>query len=242
MADLVVSDIAALKIAASIDAMTLLIGKIDLANIAMVSTTFGVAAAKIPGTIPAILAGQAGTQSDILKAISAQTEAIDNLSLAVGKVAASVESITTAAANIQYTMAQQLTTQQLAVSNQVKNNKFQQLTTNAALVRAELPPTEVKPDDMKTAVVNGFQDISLIKAQTIVTSYVSDTITNGTTEGLKIGQAWVAQTAFGKFLTSYTTEAKLSAQIIFADEKTKAKLVLARDQIRTARQTGGSAN
>lgn len=236
-----VSEAAALKIAASVDALTALLTTNQAANVAMVTSTFGVAAAKIPGTIPAVLSAQSGHQLSILKAIGEQTKAINNLSLSVGKVAQGTESVVTAAANIQYTLSQQLTTAQFAAADQIKNNKFQQKTTNASLERAGLPPTEVKAEDMKDAVKQGFEDISVIRAQSTIISYGTATLTEAATEGLKISQAWVAQTAFGKFLTSYTTEAKISAQLIFAEGEAKQKLEEALAAVRDLRQTGGAS-
>lgn len=238
MPDIVVSDIAAIKIAASVEALTLALGEIALLRNTLQESTFGSTAAAIPGTIPSILAGQSATQSDILKLIKAQTESLNKMQLAIGGVASSVQTITTAAANIQYTLNQQLTTQQFMAADQIKNNKFQQMATNASLERAELPPIEVKPDDMKSAIVNGFNDISVIKAQSTVIDYASNALTSAATEGFKISQQWVAQTAVGKFLSSYAAEYEIQAKILFAKEDAKAELIQQLATIRTARANG----
>lgn len=242
MAEVVVSEVAATAIAGAITAQTTANQANLVLLLASLEKQFGPAATKIPGTIPAILAGQLGTSSDILKSINAQTEAIEKLTLAMGKVASSVESITTAAANIQYTANQQLVTTQLAVADQLNNNKFQQLTTNAALERAELPPTEVKPDELKVSVTNAVSNVGVVQAQVAATSYITDSLSKGATEGLRISQEWVAQSAFGKFISSYYAEAKVQGQLLFAEEKAKAKLIEARDAIRAARQTAGSSS
>jgi hypothetical protein len=241
MPDIVVSDIAAMKIAASIDALTLFQTENVLTTAALVGTTFGVAASRIPGTIPAILATQAATQSDILKLIDAQTKSLNKMQLAIGGLSQSVQTVTTAAANIQYTLNQQLTTQQFMAADQIKNNKFQQMATNASLERAKLPTIEVKPDDMKTAIVTGFNDISVIKAQATVIDYASNAITSAATEGFKISQQWVAQTAVGKFISSYAAEYEIQAKLIFAKDDAKAELIKQLDDIRTARNTAGAS-
>jgi DNA polymerase III alpha subunit (gram-positive type) len=241
MPDIVVSDIAAQKIAASIDILTAAIGEISLVQNALQESTFGSTARGIPGTIPAILVAQAATHTDMLNAMGAQTKAINQVQQSIGNLGSELGKVTTAAANMQYIMTQQLITTEFMASDQIKNNKFQQLTTNAALERANLPKTEVKPDDMKTAVVNGFQDISVIRAQSTVISYASNAVTSAATEGLKITQTWAAQTALGKYLALYKQEAELSYQIMFAEGEAKRLLTEQRNAIRTARQTGGAS-
>lgn len=241
MPDIVVSDIAAQKIAASIDLLTVAIGEISVLQNTLMETTLGSTASQIPGTIPALLSAQVGTQGKILEAIGAQTKAINQIQQAVGNLGLSVDKVTTAAGNMQYIMTQQLVTTEFMASDQIKNNKFQQLTTNAALERANLPKTEVKPDDMKTAVVNGFQDISVIRAQSTVISYASNAVTSAATEGLKITQTWAGQTALGKYLASYKKEAEIAYQIMFADDEAKKKLNEQLDAIRRARKTGDAS-
>ena len=225
MPDIVVSEVAAQAIAAAITAQTTADKANTLALTLAMEKYFGTSAttASAGGLVAAVTAGSA-TQSQILNAINAQTKAINELSLAVGKVAASVESITNAAANIQVTMTQQLTTQQLQAADQIKNSKFQQQTTNAALKRADLPETVVAPDEMKKSISNAVTDIGVIKAQTAATSYLTDTISETSARALKISTEWIASTAFAKWIKDEYAIRKLQAEALFADKEAKAKI------------------
>lgn len=236
MVDVVVSDLAAQQIATAITTASAAQVAATTTQNVMLEKLFGATATTAsPGGITAASTAAAKSVGDLLAKMDAQTKAINELTVAMGKVASSVETITTAAANMHYTQTQMLTTQQLAVSDQIKNNKFNQLTTNAALTRAELPPTEVKPEEMKTTITNGVKDIGVIKLETLASNTISETLSDTAAKGIKISQEWVAQTAFGKWITSYYAEAKVQAQILFADGEAKAKLETDLKTMRDAR-------
>lgn len=236
MVDVVVSEVAATQIATAVTAASAANVAAMTAHNLILEKLFGTTATVAsPGGITAATTASAASIGDLLSKMDSQTKAINELTVAMSKVASSVETITTAAANIQYTMTKQLTTQQLQAADQIKNNKFQQITTNAALERAELPPTEVKPTDMKTSIINGVNEISVINLQTTATNVITETLADSTVKGLKISQEWIAQSAFGKWITSYYGEAKIQAQLLFADGQTKDKLETQLKTIRNAR-------
>lgn len=236
MAEVVVSEVAATSIATAITAQTSADKAAQILLFAELEKLFGSAAstASPGGLVAAVTAGSA-TQAQLLEAMNAQTKAIDEMSLAIGKVAASIETITTAAANIQYTMNQQLVTSQIVASDQINNNKFQQQTTNAALARADLPETKVEPDDMKTSIATAVENVSVVQAQAAATSYITDSISKGATEGLRISTEWVASTAFAKWIKDEYAIRKLQAEALFADKTAKAKIEESIAKIRNAR-------
>lgn len=208
------------------------------ANTAMLEKLFGSAAstASVNG-ITAAAINSAGGIKDIGASINGQTKAVQDLTTATTKISNSVEVLTRAAATIQYTMTQQLTTQQLMAADQIKNNQFQQVTTNAALQRANLPPTEVPRSAYLQQVTNAVQDISIVKAQTFATNLITESLTDAGTKGFTIAQAWVVESAFGKWVSSYYSEAKLQAQILFADDTAKITLREQLAEIRSRRLT-----
>ena len=123
MPDLVVSDVAAQAIAAAITAQTTALGGIATANVAQQEALFGKTAVTMsPGGLTAATTRLASHLEAVLGAVNAQTKAVNELNMAVAKVAGSIETLTSAAASIQFTMTKKLTTQKLAVSDQLKNN------------------------------------------------------------------------------------------------------------------------
>ena len=185
----------------------------------------------------------AGTASANLQAISQlmikQNDAIRELQMATGAVSKSVETLTGAVGTIQYTMTKGLINSQLATADQIVANKFNQATTNAALERAELPPTEVKPEALGKQVADTYTTVNVMEAQARVIGAVTSAVDNATAEGLATGKKWVLDSAFGQWATKQFGEAKLAFASIFAKEKAEEIL---KDAKLTVVNTKGNPN
>lgn len=89
----------------------------------------------------------------------------------------------------------QTTTAQLAYIDQVKNNSFNQKTTNAALERANLPPTVVTTGDLQNMVTSTVTDVANLNLQSQVVSATNYGI--AAAQGYAIEQSkWLIQKAW----------------------------------------------
>lgn len=224
MSEPVVSDAAAKAIALSVEKAATAITAAISGHAATMNLTLGANSTNFPDSLPSVAQASASNLGYIHSAIQAQTEQIVNLTVAVGKISNSLDILTKAAGTMAYTSIQSLNTQQLAYADQVKNNKFNQKTTNAALERANLPPTEVQPEEFKKEVADRVVDLGTIKAQNAAVDVIQSTVTEYTKAGFEMATKWVAESAFGKWVQDYYAEAKVQVQLLYADEKTKAKL------------------
>lgn len=73
-------------------------------------------------------------------------------------------------------LGQAVAVQTLAVAEQIKNNKFTQTATNAALTRSKLPPVVVQPADAQTAVTEAITSAGTVSAQAAASGFVTNTI------------------------------------------------------------------
>ena len=85
-------------------------------------------------------------------------------------------------------VASGVTTQQIAVTDQINNNKFNQTTTNAALERADLPPTEVTSGDLLETTQKTITDVTQFKGQIYAAGLVESSLSTGITWGVQQGQ------------------------------------------------------
>ena len=73
-------------------------------------------------------------------------------------------------------LGQGVALQAISIAEQIKNNKFTQTATNAALTRSNLPPVVVQPTDVQTAVSESITSAGTVQAQAAATGFVSSTI------------------------------------------------------------------
>jgi hypothetical protein len=73
-------------------------------------------------------------------------------------------------------LGQAVAVQTLAVAEQIKNNKFTQTATNAALTRSKLPPVVVQPADAQQAIAESITSAGTVSAQAAATGFVTNTI------------------------------------------------------------------
>jgi len=166
-----VSDAAAMAIAAAIKEQTVQQLALYETFIAYLDLNFGKSATAIPGSPAAVSRMEAQAVNDIAVLLA---EMIDQQK----KLTASVQVLQSSLGNISANVAAGVTTQQLAVADQIKNNQFQQQTTNAALERAELPPTVVQPTAIKQSIENAVTDTLVVKSQVKASALVEEQITS----------------------------------------------------------------
>lgn len=151
---------------------------------------WGSAGLAIPGSPISMMQVQAQSLNDMASMMATMMENQKAMT-------ANIQIIQTALAGLTVHVANGVTTQQVAVADQIKNNKFSQQTTNAALERAELPPTVVTPGDLLTTIQSTVSDVTMLKAQTEAASLVETTLTKGITWTIAQGtdlvsKAWIS--------------------------------------------------
>jgi hypothetical protein len=143
-----------------------------LAQTLWMTNNLGVTGLKTPGSFISQLSVVADSLNDTTVILSEMLEKQKELVAQLGSIQTSLNAVSTQ-------LASGVTTQQMAVADQIKSNKFQQLNTNAALARADLPPIEVKPADMGESISSAIQDIGAIKIQTTASQLVESNISAG---------------------------------------------------------------
>jgi hypothetical protein len=104
------------------------------------------------------------------------------------KMVSAIEVIQTALAGVNSQVAAGVTTQQLALSDQIKANKFKQQTTNESLKRAGLPETEVAEESFLESTKEMIDNTLTLKTQISFASLVERQLS----DAIK----WIATTMF----------------------------------------------
>lgn len=230
-----VSDNAALAIAAAIREQTAVHSKISttldlILTQATAMNTFneknwGTTGLATPGS-PVILSQvTAESVSDIASLLGTIAKQQAELTTVVNGMKGGLSSISSG-------IAAGVTTQQIAVTDQIKNNKFQQSTTNAALERAGLDPTEVPPVSRKESITSAIQDVSELKLQTTAANLITDQLSQGFEFAATQITEWAKQTALGSAAISAwgdlvglltVTKPTTAAKAVTADTKAAAR-------------------
>ena len=144
----------------------------------------------IPGSPIAVMQVQAQSLNDMASMMASMMEQQKEMTEAIS-------SIRTSLAGVSSHMAAGVTTQQVALTEQIKNNKFQQQTTNDALKRADLPATEVLPNSLVESTVAIVQDVSMVKGQIYVAGLVEDSLSKAATWTTTVVSDYVSETFIG---------------------------------------------
>lgn len=215
------------------------------ANTAMMEKQFGSTAPTLsPGGLTAIAASQSNQLKEIATLMQKQNDVLRDINVTLSKVAGQIETSTTGMANLQHNMTKMSTMQAMTFADQAKNNKFQQTATNAALVDAGKEPIVIKQPEFVATVKETLTDVGLVNAQVKLVNVIEEYITDSVSKGITISQQWILQTGFGKFISSYYAEAKLQAQVLYADDKVKEELRKAIKEIQDKRlnPSGGTTS
>lgn len=155
------------------------------------------------------------------------------------KADARMEVLQTGIAHISNTMSESATTQQMAYLDQVKNNEFQQQTTNASLARGGHPPTVVQPQDLLVKLQKNIEETTILKGEVAATNLVSNFITDGIAKAWTTSYEWVATSAVGTFLSAQFTILETKVAYIFSKEFIKDAIDVAERQVQKIK-AGGS--
>jgi hypothetical protein len=194
-----VSETAAAAIATAIEQQTVQQAALYSTFIAYLDLNFGQAAAVIPGSPAAAVRAQAQALNDIPVLL---TSMLDQQQ----KTVAALEGLQVALAGVSSQIASGVTTAQVAVSDQIKMNKFKKQTANEALERAGLPPTEVKEPDFAQATKEAVDDTLLFKAQINITTLIERQISDAF--------SWVGLTMADLVKNSFVGDAARSAVLV----------------------------
>lgn len=172
MAEVVVSDVAAQAIAAAIIAQT---ASQKAENLLYWSPT----ASQTPGTVPCILGGINSSLADLVVIMSNVNDQLIKLNEGMTNSTTAQAKITTGLASISGNIAQQTTIQKMQLADQLKNNEFQQKTTNQALKDVGKPPTVVSPSELLAKAEGAIKDVTNINIQMKAAQLFEQTITDG---------------------------------------------------------------
>ena len=186
------------------------------ANTLMIEKLFGPAGSQTPGSLTACASGTVGELWFIHHQIVSLNENINNLNTALGDISKEVSTGNRGLANINTNLTKQLTTQQVALVDQMKNNQFQQTATNAALADAGKGPVTVPPTAWVEKVKTTVTEVGDIKAQIAVSGWVEGYLTETITEANIELTKWVAETEIGKGVIKLWGDLKLKVKTIFA--------------------------
>jgi hypothetical protein len=203
---------------AAVNAQTTAInGQLIALNTQLSNLNFSPNASEIPGTPAASLQVIAGALNDLANIMASTMDS-------ASEQTAGLRVIATALAGINSQAAASVTTQQLAFADQMHNNEFQQITTNAALERSDLPPTVV-PDTSFTDKINkAIDDAGIIKAQTTAVGFVETQIGDAVRWTTITLTGWVAESYIGTSAASAYTTVKQWLGFTKPEELTKKKI------------------
>jgi hypothetical protein len=219
MPDLVVSDLAALAIAESIDTLNFNIGTLIAAQNTQLALL--------------VAANQAAAIN-----MGGCWEKLADIEIRMRKADVRMEVMQTGLASISNKMADAATTAQMAYLDQVKNNEFQQQTTNASLARGGHPPTVVQPADLLTKLQKNIQEVTILKGEVAATNLVSGFISDGISKAWTTSYQWVATSAVGTFLSAQFLVLETKVAYVFSKEFIKDAIDFSERQVQKIKAGG----
>jgi hypothetical protein len=180
---------------------------------------FSNAAIKDIGSAAASLSSSASSSGLLVKQIGATNELLKTLNGNVVLVANKMEIVARGMASLSGHAAESVVTSQMALSDQVKNNKHGQLTTEAAQVAAGLPKTEVTAELNLETIKETINNVGVVKAQAGIAGLAADASAQALGYATTTVTTWIAESAvFGWFKDQYTT-VELYVKGLFVKEK-----------------------
>jgi hypothetical protein len=161
------------------------------------------------------LSAQSGSEVDVgsfMTCIRAQAQAVNDIATMQAdmlethqEIAAGLTTLASVLSGMSGQIATLATTQAMAVSDQINNNKFQQVTTNAALKRSDLPETVVPADSLAKTFQETAISVTSFKAQV----GAANLVTSGITESLSYGQTLAVSYLKDSFVGTWGTNVKV---------------------------------
>ena len=160
------------------------------------------------------LSALSGSEVDVgsfMSCVKAQAQAINDIATMQAdmleshqEIAAGLTTLASVLSGMSGQMSTMITTQVMAVTDQINNNKFQQVTTNAALKRSDLPETVVPADSLSKTFKDTATSVTAFKAQVGAANLVQ----NGITESFAYGQTLATQYLKDSFVGTWGTAVK----------------------------------
>lgn len=191
-------------------------------ELAKLNYTLSSAGGLEPGSPGAVMKGLVEVNLQASASMDSAMSKLSDLVASINSLNKTLETTIHMNATISYNLQALVTTQQLAVADQIKNNHFQQLTTNAALVEAGKPPTEVTPDSLKNQVTGAVTDTGNIKLQVSASTLTSQGMTEAVTQSFAIATSMIAKTSFGTWIATQWASLKGSVATMFPTDTAKA--------------------
>lgn len=176
---------------------------------------WGTAGLAIPGSPICMMQVQAQALNDMASLMASMADQQKAMSEKITLIQGAIAGLTGH-------IASGVTTAQIAATDQINNNKFNQTTTNAALERADLPPTKVTTGDLLATTQKTITDVTEFKGQIYAAGLVESSLSTGITWGVQQGQDLILKgymavggdkitAAFKKFFNISSTPAKALA-------------------------------
>ena len=188
-----------LAIAESIDTLNFNIGTQLTAMNSFNTAQWSAAGLKVPGTPISVIAVQA-------RALTNMSTMMASMMKTQSEIAAKLSGMQVGLAQVSSQVAAGVTTSQVQLAETIKNNKFQQQTTNAALVRSNIPPTEVTQASLPATIQETISTVAPLKAAMAASSLVEQSIGSAiawttTSVGNMIAESYVGTAAASAFTT-----------------------------------------
>jgi len=172
------------------------------------NAAFSTAAAILPNTPAAQLRGINSSMADLAVAASNIVLALNDMKKTQAETFQALQKMQNGMASIATQVAAGVANQQIAIVDQIKNNEFQQQTTNQSLADAGKPPTVVTPGNILAKIQSSVQDVSILRAQSYASNLITTQISDGFSWSYTYTTDWIAGTQVAQDAVSMWTEFK----------------------------------
>jgi hypothetical protein len=176
---------------------------------------------EVPGTLLTIMSAQADTMDQIYGILQDIHDRMEEMNIQQTNIEKRMEDQTKGMAAMVHVATEQATTAQMAYVDQVKNNQFQQQTTNNALAAVGKPPTVVTPQAILDKIKANLSDLSIVKAEQNATNYIFTKINETITAAYTTAETWYLSSAVGTFITEKWGLLKAKVKALFGVEEAK---------------------
>lgn len=202
-----------------------------LAQNALLTANFTSAGIKTPGAPVALMGVTADSVTDIASILADISTALGDLNKGAVESSSAIQKLQLGMASIATQTAKNGVIAQMALTDQIKNNEFQQKTTNQALADAGKPPTVVTPANILTKIQATIQDLTTFNAEASISGFVVTSIQDGFTFSYNYVTEWISGTAVSQWFVStwtdikkkfVTVKAEVQAEITASTARSKA--------------------
>ena len=226
VAEVVVSEVAALKIAASIDALTVVVKAIAYADSVQTETLFGATSKQVSkGGVTAQSANIVLALNDIRNYVKAQADSAKSMETAIGNLAKAIDTQTKAMQKMEYVEIQKLNTMTLQTVDQMNANKHNQLVVADSREEQGKPAIEVTDKDKTATMKKNILAAGDLKQQVLIggaiEGYITDAFLYGKTMSLKL----FAESGIEDWFTTQWGKIKQQSAALFGPAKAKEAAV-----------------